>query len=223
MTFSTSDIAMCAIERKPAFRMIKGRGFPSFGGMTLYARGHAIVGKLLIMDILVTGLTIGANTGELDQTTVTGIGQVGMTLIAGDLDMFSFERKVAFRVIVIDSIPGFDGVAKFTTVDRNQFIHLSAMRIFVTANTAGRIKDELQFGRRLAIRALMASKTGDRLVGATQRVVSLFMLRHHEAGGSEAGDIVTFFAISFRGALGEFAVVKIGVTVPAVGEAKALG
>ena len=95
MTFSTSDIAMCAIERKPAFRMIKRRGLPTFGGMTLYAGGHAIVGKLAIMNILVTGLTIGADAGELDQAAITGVGQIGMTLIAGDPHMFAFECKIA--------------------------------------------------------------------------------------------------------------------------------
>lgn len=62
------------------------------------ARGtlrDTVGGELRFMDISVTGLTVGPDPGELDQSPVTGVCHVRVALVAGDLYMHSFEREVA--------------------------------------------------------------------------------------------------------------------------------
>lgn len=209
VTFTAGDIAMCAIKNESTVGMIKGRGFPSFGGMTLRTLRGAINGKLRFMDIGVTGLAVRADPSELNQSSITSIRHVRVALVAGDLYMHPFEREVALRVVIVDLVESVNVMAKFASIGGNQFVDLPAMWILVAGHTACGVERESKFRAVIGGLALVTGEAGDCLVRATERIFGLLMLDHQETCRRKGLHGMALLAISLGGALGELTIVEV--------------
>lgn len=119
VTFTAGDIAMGAIKNETTFGMIKRRRFPSFSRMALRTWRDAINGELRLMGIRVARLAIRPDAGELDQSPITRIRHISVTLVAGDLYMHPFEREVALRVVIIDLIESIHVMTELATFGRD--------------------------------------------------------------------------------------------------------